>query len=424
MKKASAAGLGIAAFAAVAVATGPASAQVTFEPDPCVITLEPSYVQIPGQDITVPGSAITCPPAFSSFNPTVVGGTTLNVNFVGAPGTATTGTARLYTGQESTYDPAANGIVITRRIVLEGTAGTYGSVLTARGTDDMYVTDTTPNPDTNYRLVLARPFTITDGLSATPTCTLTMAPRYTYVWGQGQGNMYPVPDSAISCTGGVTFSSSTHGINANFDSRYQNQASLRVRTQSVYNPTTRTYRNVQGLWLIPASSSNTQAPAERREMGGFGSDPESTSGANATFGRFTSPPSGLSVTPDVPWGLPGYSTQYALTLAAPFTIKRRTDVTARATRGTNGTLAIAIRADRNASFNNKVAQTYRRQTVLPDTPADHAVVRRGNTVLKRVKLSPYGNGSVTVADPKGRNAYSVTMVATNDNYAGVARFTR
>ena len=93
MKKASAAGLGIAAFAAVAVATGPASAQVTFEPDPCVITLEPSYVQIPGEVITVPGSAITCPPAFSSFNPAVVDGTTLNVSFVGAPGTATTGTA-------------------------------------------------------------------------------------------------------------------------------------------------------------------------------------------------------------------------------------------------------------------------------------------------------------------------------------------
>ena len=424
MKKASAAGLGIAAFAAVAVATGPASAQVTFEPDPCVITLEPSYVQIPGEVITVPGSAITCPPAFSSFNPAVVDGTTLDVSFVGAPGTATTGTARLYTGEESTYDPAANGIVITRRIILEGTAGTYGSVLTGRGDDGMYVKDTTPNPDTYYRLVLARPFTITNGLSATPTCTLTMARKYTYVWGQGQGNMYPVPDSAISCTGGVTFSSRTHSVNANFDSRYQNQASLRVRTQSVYNPTTRTYRNVQGLWLIPASSANIQAPTERREMGGFGSDPESTSGANATFGRFTSPPSGLSVTPDVPGGLPGYNTQYALTLAAPFTIKRRTDVTARATRGTNGTLAIAIRADRNASFSNKVAQTYRRQTVLPDTPADHAVVRRGNTVLKRVKLSPYGNGSVTVADPKGRNAYSVTMVATNDNYAGVARFTR
>jgi hypothetical protein len=62
--------------------------------------------------------------------------------------------------------------------------------------------------------------------------------------------------------------------------------------------------------------------------------------------------------------------------------------------------------------------------VLPDTPADHAVLRRGSKVLKRVKLSPYGNGSVTVRDAKGRNAYSVTMVETNDNYQGVARFTR
>jgi hypothetical protein len=52
------------------------------------------------------------------------------------------------------------------------------------------------------------------------------------------------------------------------------------------------------------------------------------------------------------------------------------------------------------------------------------VLRRGSKVLKRVKLSPYGNGSVTVRDAKGRNAYSVTMVETNDNYQGVARFTR
>jgi hypothetical protein len=192
----------------------------------------------------------------------------------------------------------------------------------------------------------------------------------------------------------------------------------------VYNPATRTYRDVRGLWLIPQSSANTQAPVERREMGGFGSDPESMSGANATFGRFTSPPSGLTVAPNVAFGLPGYGAQYALTLAAPFTIKRRTDVTARAKRTKDGALAITIRADRNASFSNKVAQTYRRQTVLADTPADHAVVRRGRTVLKRVKLSPYGNGSVTVPDPRGRNAYSVTMVATNDNYEGVARFTR
>ncbi len=415
MKKVPAAGLSVAAFAAVAIAAGPASA-ITFEPEPCVITLAPSYVSMPAQDITVPGSAVTCPPAFTSFNLTT-GATSMDVYFNGVPGTATTDSAFLSNAYSKVvYDPAVNGIVTTREIRLYGAPGTYTAVNTAN-TGGMYLTDTTPNPDTYYRLVLARPFTITAGLPATPTCTLTMAPAYTYVWGQGQGNQYPVPDSAISCTGGITYNSGAYIVNGVFDSRYQDQAYLSTQSQSVYNPATRTYRVVDALWLVPKSSANTQRAAERREMGL--SDPANNPGANSAFGRFTSGPSGLSVVSKA-----DYVTTYALTLAAPFTIKRRTDVTATAKRTKKGMLAITISADRNASFSNTVAQTYRRQTVLPDTPADHAVVRRGSTVLKRVKLSPYGKGSVTVRDAKGRNAYSVTMVATNDNYAGVARFRR
>jgi hypothetical protein len=413
VKKTPISALGLTALIAAGLATGPASA-ITFQPEPCVITLEPSYLRDADQAFIVPPSAVTCPPQFTPFNLTDLE-PGINVDFVGQPGTATTGTAQLYVVNTPRYDPVLNGIVTTRELLLQGSPGTYTSVDT-RDTSGMYLRDTTPDPDTYYRLVLARPFTITSGLPATPTCTLNMAPRYTYVWGQGQGNRYPISDSAISCTGGVTYNSGAYSVSANFDSRYRNQASLFEENQTVYNPVTMTYRQVNGLWLVPNTSANSQGEAERREMGLANPGGE---GANSAFGRFTSAPYGLSVVSKA-----DYTTRYALTLAAPFTIKRRTNVSATAKRTKTGTLAITISADRNASFSNKVAQTYRRQTVLPDTPADHAVLRRGSKVLKRVKLSPYGKGSVTVRDAKGRNAYSVTMVETNDNYQGVARFTR
>lgn len=413
MKKLPASAFALAMVAGGGVLASPALADIQFEPDPCVVTLEPSYV-LTGEPIPVPASAVTCPPQFTGFDPT---STSVSMNILFRGDVATTrwiGQAQLYSSDVTTYDPAANALVTKRVLLLNGPEGTYTQVDTSQ-TSNMYITDTTPNPDTYYRVVLARPFTITDGLPATPTCTLTLSPTYTYVWGQGQGNQYPVPDSAISCTGGITYNSRDYWVAGSFDSRYANQAALEVQSRPVYNPTSRTFTPSRQLWLVPASADgNWQRLAERRETGiapgGQGSD--------APFGRFTASPNGLTVQAD------GGNTRYALALAAPFTIKRRTDVTATAKRVKKGRLAITISADRNASFRNTTAPTYRRQTVLPGTRADHAVVRRGTKVLARVKLTAYGKGSVTVRDIKGRNPYTVTMVATDANYEGVARFVR
>lgn len=413
MKKTPLSALSLAVLAGGGVVASPAFADIQFQPDPCVITLEPSYVLTDGP-IPVPGSVVTCPPQFTGFDPTGAS-VSMNILFSEQGATGNTNThAQVSSSDVTAYDPAANALVTTRRLLLNGPAGTYTQVDTAE-TGNMYITDTTPNPDTYYRVVLARPFTIIDGLPATPTCTLTLSPTYTYVWGQGQGNRYPVPDSAISCTGGVTYNSRDYAASGAFDSRYANQAGLEVQGNPVFNPTTKTFTPSRQLWLIPGSMGNNwQAPAERREMGIAPGGQDS----DEPFGRFTANPSGLTVTKTAS------NTRYALTLAAPFTIKRRTDVTATATRTKRGRLAINISADRNASFRNTTAPTYRRQTVLPDTRADHAVVRRGTTVLARVKLTPYGKGSVTVRDITGRNPYTVTMVATDDNYEGVARFVR
>ena len=85
---------------------------------------------------------------------------------------------------------------------------------------------------------------------------------------------------------------------------------------------------------------------------------------------------------------------------------------------------MSISADRNAAFQNTLAPTYRRQPVLPATPADHAVISRNGKVIARVMLSPYGHATAKIADTKGKDRYTVTLVATDDNYAGSYAFAR
>ncbi len=142
------------------------------------------------------------------------------------------------------------------------------------------------------------------------------------------------------------------------------------------------------------------------------------------FGRFNEASDGSVLSSLNHDGLPsGTQTQFKLTLANLFSIKRATDVTASATPVTGGRLKVKIHADRNASFQNTTAPTYRRETVLPDTPADRAAITRNGKVIKRVKLSIYGNATTTIPD-SGRGAkYAVVMAQTNDHSAGSAAFT-
>ena len=114
--------------------------------------------------------------------------------------------------------------------------------------------------------------------------------------------------------------------------------------------------------------------------------------------------------------------QYRLTLARSFAIKRATTVRATTRRLPGGSTRVNIHADRNWSFQNGVAPTYRRQTVLLATPADRAVLKVGGTVVRRIKLSPYGNASITIPAGASRRSYSVTLVETDNNFAGTATF--
>lgn len=112
--------------------------------------------------------------------------------------------------------------------------------------------------------------------------------------------------------------------------------------------------------------------------------------------------------------------EYPVVLAAPYKDKYATDVTAKVKKK-GSTLTIKINADRNQSLWNG-RDTYKRQTVLVREKADRAIVKRGNKVIATVKLSIYGNGTVKIKDIAGKNNYTVTLVETDWNHAGVASF--
>ncbi len=235
----------------------------------------------------------------------------------------------------------------------------------------------------------------------------------------GQEDYFVVPDSAVTCQG-FTYNSRDYSIYMVLQSRAMVQGSLVTTQRRVFNPTTNTFQTRYELHL---ASWGPRGPGVMtlgsREHGDISAPPA----PGWLFGRFTQAADGAVVVKRA-LGYTPTNPPYKVTLAAPFAIKRRTDVSVTPTRVSGRRLALTIRADRNASFQNGVAPTYRRQVVIPTTPADHAVIKRGSKVLRRVVLSPYGSAKVVIPDIRGANKYSVTMVATNDNFAGIARFAR
>ena len=127
---------------------------------------------------------------------------------------------------------------------------------------------------------------------------------------------------------------------------------------------------------------------------------------------------------------PGGTEYFQIKMSNAVVVKYRTDVTAKVIRRGHS-IRIKISASRNQYFGRGVnilfgeyGQTLKTPTVLPKTKADHAVVRRDGKIIARVKLTKYGKGSITLFDPTGKNHYSVTMVATQVNWQGQAKFTK
>lgn len=408
--------VGVLGTSGLAMAQTPS---IQFEPQPCVVTLAPNYAAnaAGGLSAEIPTSAIACGDGhqFDVATDSITGGVLTNAD--GAEGLTLAENEVYY------FDAAVNAVMTKTVLQVNGYGGTSSSPVTfdrfATGYGNLIAGPYITAGSRYYRVVLAAPVTVTRQAGPVPECTVMIPAGITWRWNQAP--YWVLPDSAIQCTGGVTFSSASMNANISLNSRLENAGLIFTVTRPMYDPSTGQYVSKRELRLF-----NTLGRAGGQNIAGIISG--TAASGTPTWGRFT-----LGTTDSQPTVNPtnfvaprtdAVSPYYRVTLAAPFTIKRTTDVTLKATRRTGGKLRLSITADRNASFQNTTAPTYRRQTVLPATPADHAVLRRGNRVLKKVKLSNYGTASVTIKDAPGRNVYSVTMVATNDNYQGRATIIR
>ena len=404
----------VAAGAVLVGCAGIASAQTTvvFQPDPCVISLAPTYLANPEGTLEadIPSSAVACPSpvafsqaTFPSFNPSFT-----PANNGSGP--------RLSWVENQVYNPASNALESNYVLRLRSDWGGQSEPTTFTQVSPGFLEENyyyLVSGGLNYRLVLAAPFTVVRATSAAPACTVNLKSRYSYEW--NQEGYFIVPDSVVSCQG-FTYNSQDYNLSMNLDSRLINQGSLSTAARTVFNPATNTFATRYELRL---SSYTGQSQGERRET-------SLSPRASGTwiFGRFSQSTDGASVVQkNASVGSPA-RVLYKATLAAPVVIKRATDLSVKVRRAGAGKITVSINADRNASFQNTLAPTYRRQVVLPLTPADHAVVKRGNTVIKRVELSPFGFGRTTIPDVRGVNKYSVTMVTTDDNFAKTVTFKR
>ena len=436
----------------------------TFEPETCTLNLAPSYPGTPTGVVmaTLPvDGVLSCPPGVPiPGDPSDIGPFLLQSSASGAYGPVFGSVGAL-----PYFDPSSNAIfqrdlsyLLSSSALFFGSGFGYITALlnqasgvkeTPQGTYDRLIASSgggleiPPYIDDGggkyYRVVLRQPVQIVPTTAGDAQCTVNLAARYAWKW--NAPGYWVVPDSAVKCNG-FAFNSAAYSLWMEFNSRQENQGVLYTASRDAYDPATKTYAKRFELRL---SNNGSAAGTVRDPKGGgiqlpFGipilPSPGAGTGAQGAvpgpapvWGRFMF---GTSSIPQISrggfvWrnGLPQQQFMQVNLSRSSFAIKRATSVTLKATKAGPGKLRFAITADRNASFQNaSVGPTYRRQTVLPSTPADHAVLKRGSKVIKRVKLSPYGKASVVVKDPAGRNAYSATMVETNDNFVGSARVVR
>lgn len=404
----------VAAGAVLVGCAGIASAQTTvvFQPDPCVISLAPTYSANPEGTLNadIPSSAVACPSPvvfsranFPSFNPgftPALGGSGPRLSWV----------------ENEVYNPASNALERNYVLRLSTDWGglseptTFTQVSPSGFSEDQYYL---VSGGLNYRLVLAAPFTLVRATSAAPACTVNLKSRYSYEW--NQEGYFIVPDSVVSCEG-FTYNSQDYNLNMNLDSRLINQGSLSTASRTVFNPATNTFATRFELRLSSYTATG-QSQAEHRET-----SVSPRASGTWIFGRFSQSTDGASVVQKNTAVGATERVLYKATLAAPVVIKRATDLSVKIRRPVAGQICVSINADRNASFQNTLAPTYRRQVVLPGTPADHAVIKLGKKVIKTVRLSPFGFGRTSIPDVRGVNKYSVTMVTTDDNFAKTVTF--
>jgi hypothetical protein len=277
--------LAVAVLAPLGAST--AQADLTFQSEPCVITLAPSYnANVNGSlSVEVPTSAVQCPAGvtfsqanFANFGPSFI-------TSIGSGG------AQLSFAERIAFDPVANSLITTYPLLLT----TYAYAVSS----DAEFTQVAPSYSNNsyyltsgglyYRLVLGRPFTIVSTASAQPTCTVNLARTYAYKW--NQEGYFIVPDSVVSC-GGFTFNSRDYNLSMNLDSKLLNQGLLTTASRRVFNSATNTFTTMYELHLTSATQSASRNPLGARHQ--MSVSPVATD--TWVFGRFSQSPAGASVT--------------------------------------------------------------------------------------------------------------------------------
>ena len=273
--------------------------------------------------------------------------------------------------------------------IIQGDATTYDSIFARGMAQKPYI-----RADDNklYELKLAKAFQLVSGSTlSSAACVITIPDTTRYYSDPENKNLVTFPASNLKCPADISghrISFDIEVMNSDGDTNWvssycsdeRNKQKLDSATSLVYEPRDLlcTYASTMGIVTKTTSTSYVYDYM-----------------------------SGIS---------------YPVVLAAPYKAKLATDVSAKVKKK-GSILTIKIHADRNDWFNseNNVG-SHKRQTVIAKDKADRAIVKRGNKVIAVVKLSVFGNGKVKIKDIAGKNNYTVTLVETDWNHAGVATF--
>jgi len=302
--------------------------------------------------------------------------------------------ARFYWIYFNVFDSVVNEIVYKQAWVIEGDSGAFDSIVTGGdGGAKPYLTI----DGKNYELKLAKSFELADGYkTSTESCVLTM-PNLTkhYSDPTGERNTTYISRSNLSCPA----ETNGHELSINWYEENDNSSNVTfLDEQGNELALEYCYRSKLDLEVGVFARGNVPCLHSYGKLGVF----VKAKANSKIYDRLT-------------------GKTYSVVLAAPFQVKRATDVTAKVKRS-GSFLNIKINADRNYSVDNGRGHTNKRQTVIAKDKADRAIVKRGNKVIAIVKLSIYGNGKVKIKDIAGKNNYTVTLIETDGNYAGVASF--
>lgn len=376
----------LASFAMVTGILIPANADVQFETATCDLTLASSYTaDATGRvQVIIPDSALNCP------FPTSPSTTEFSVNLVNSDGSEILNFAPKTNNK---YDAASNKIVTTHVYELLGSIAVSPTTFTqvdsynpSESAGSFYLDDS----GKHYRIRLTQSFTVVRKDAESQPCTVTLQKAYGFGW-QDYTDIV-VPDSAIKCDG-FTFSSSEYDVRLALVSEKQSTAELYTKQILTYDTKTKSY--VTSFRLVLTAYQN---------------DVYKQSSAESSYVTKRNQP----VAP-----APAISN---LTFAKSVSIKRATDVNVKVKRTSSRSLRLSITADRNDWYQNGSTPTQKRQTVIPSAKEDLAIIKRGSKVIKRVRLSKYGQATVSIPDIAGNNNYSVTLVETERNIEGKATF--